>query len=347
MVQMRVVTAPSDTDEVLALLERAPGVVSVIVQRGAAVVPKGDVVLADVSDEVASLIVGDLRTLGVSERGVIDVERLDASVSTRGVAIDAQVAGRPADAILWHTVGERIAAQGMLSLGMLALFALAGMIAGVAVLIDSAPIVVGAMAVSPDLGPITAFAARITQRRVTVARAGLAALLAGFGIAVVASFVVTALLIATGIAPPDFAREGNTLAEAIAAPDWYSVIVALLAGAAGMISVVLLNSGALVGVAISITTIPAAADVGLSMAYREWSSAVGSGIQLALNLIGLLISSTLVLALLRRHMDRRIAADRETVGLGSVLGGPLPVDDALEAAAVPPDPAPRRTERRL
>ena len=87
--------------------------------------------------------------------------------------------GHPADAMLWHAVGERIAAQGFLSVGMLVLFALAGMIAGIGVLLDSAPIVVGAMAVSPDFGPIAAFAAGVTRGRSHIAVGGLKALVTG------------------------------------------------------------------------------------------------------------------------------------------------------------------------
>jgi uncharacterized hydrophobic protein (TIGR00271 family) len=351
VVQLRVIAVPDDTETVLGLLARAEGVVSVVVHRGAAVQPVGDVIVCDVADEAATLIVGDLRTLGVTRRGVVDVEQLEASVSTRGRTIDGQVAGRPADAVLWHAVGERIAAQGFLSWGLLLLFGLAGMIAAIAVLLDSAPIVVGAMAVSPDFGPIAAFAVGVTRRRRDIALGGWAALVGGFTTAIVAAFLITGALIVTGVADPSFSREGNTLAEVIAAPDAFSVIVAFLAGAAGMISVALNKAGALVGVTISITTIPAAADVGLSLAYGEWDSFRGSGLQLALNILGLLLASTLVLAVMRRYSVRRTLEHRRGLGLGPIPSGPPPQDDALSGpihldgsevveAATPSSPAP-------
>jgi hypothetical protein len=88
VVHLRIVSAQHDTAGELALLERAHGVVCVVLHRDAAIAPPGDVVLCDVSDEQASLIVGDLRTMGVSERGIVDVEQLDASVSTRGRSAD-------------------------------------------------------------------------------------------------------------------------------------------------------------------------------------------------------------------------------------------------------------------
>jgi uncharacterized hydrophobic protein (TIGR00271 family) len=184
---------------------------------------------------------------------------------------------------------------------MLVLFALAGMIAGIGVLLDSAPIVVGAIAVSPTSVRSPRSRPGSPRGRSDIAGRGLKALLGGFAVAVLASFLIISSLAMTGVAPQAFHRAGNALAEVIAAPDWYSVIVAILAGAAGMISVLPRRSVALTGVAISITTIPAAAAIGLWTAYGDWSSVVGSAIQLGLNIAGLLLSSTLVLAFSDAH----------------------------------------------
>ena len=67
----------------------------------------------------------------------------------------------------------------------------------------------------------------------------------------------------------------------------------------GMLSVTLGKLAALVGVAISITTIPAAADIGLSLAYGDRDSFRGSALQLALNIISLLVAATITLAIQR------------------------------------------------
>jgi len=98
-----------------------------------------------------------------------------------------------------------------------------------------------------------------------------------------------------------------------------------------MLSVTLGKSGALVGVAISITTIPAAADIGLSAAYGDWSSVRGSGLQLALNIIGLLVSATITLAVMRSMTMRRGRRHRAELGLDEPGAGPPPLDDPLEA----------------
>ena len=187
--------------------------------------------------------------------------------------------GTPADAVLWENVGAKIADQGFVSWGLVALFALAGVIASVGILIDSAPIVVGAMAVSPDFGPIAAFSVGVVRRRRDY-------VVRGFGggddrlhrrdPARVRCRPCSCA--ASASRRTSSAAIGNSMAEAIAAPDGFSVVVALCAGAAGMLSVTLGKSAALVGVAISITTIPAAADIGVSLAYDDRVSFRGSAL---------------------------------------------------------------------
>ena len=62
-------------------------------------------------------------------------------------------AGVLADGAIWENVASRTMDDGRLGWGLVALFVLAGVIAAVAILLDSAPMIVGAMAVSPDFGP--------------------------------------------------------------------------------------------------------------------------------------------------------------------------------------------------
>lgn len=81
--------------------------------------------------------------------------------------------------------------------------------------------------------------------------------------------------------------------------------MAACVGAAGMLSLSRAKSGALIGVLISVTTIPAAASVGLASAYRDWSSMGGSLAQLGINLGSILVSGTAVLRVQRLLYVRR------------------------------------------
>ena len=78
-------------------------------------------------------------------------------------------------------------------------------------------------------------------------------------------------------------------------PDAFSFVVAVLAGAAGTLSLTSAKSGALVGVAISVTTVPAAANAAVAFAYDEYQQAWGSTEQLLLNLLGIVLAGTLTL----------------------------------------------------
>lgn len=305
MIHLRVIAPASLSDAAVALLVDHRSVANVVLVRGAAVDPVGDMITCDVAPEDASYIVGDLRRMGLEQLGAIDIDELDSSLSAGSRSAEKAAEGKPADSVIWENVSARIDNEGLISVGMITLFAFAGVIAAVAILIDSSPIVVGAMALCPDFGPIAAFAVGAVRRNRMRARGGLLALLVGFAAGIASAFVVVLLLKLAGVAPQSFNAEGNTLAETIAAPNIYSVVVAACAGAAGMLSVTLGKAGALVGVAVSITTIPAAAEIGLSLSYADWATVGGAAGQLALNIISLLVSATLMLGFQRRRFDHR------------------------------------------
>ena len=189
MIHLRIISPADQADEVLDLLKRCPSTTSVVAYRGAAVDPPGDVISCDVAEEDASYLVADLRAMRIHERGSVDLERIDATVSTAADEAERRTPGASADAVLWENVGAKIADQGFLSWGLIALFSLAGVIAGVGILIDSAPIVVGAMAVSPDFGPIAAFSVGVVRRRRDYALGGFLAVVAGFTAAIIFAFV--------------------------------------------------------------------------------------------------------------------------------------------------------------
>ena len=296
----------------MALLVESKSVANVVVVRGAAVDPVGDMITCDVAPEDASYIVGDLRRMGLDQLGAIDIDELDSSISSASREAEHSASGKSADSVIWENVSARIDNEGLISGGMIALFAFAGVIAAVAILIDSSPIVVGAMALCPDFGPIAAFAVGAVRRNRRRARGGLFALLVGFAAGIAAAFVAVNVLTLVGVAPESFNTDGNALAQTIAAPNIYSVVVAACAGAAGMLSVTLGKAGALVGVAVSITTIPAAADIGLALSYGDWASVEGAAGQLALNIVSLLVAATLMLGFQRRRFHRRDQLRRPT-----------------------------------
>ncbi|HEU4907621.1 MAG TPA: DUF389 domain-containing protein [Propionibacteriaceae bacterium] len=87
-------------------------------------------------------------------------------------------------------------------------------------------------------------------------------------------------------------------------PDALSWIVGFLAGIAGMLALTSAKSGALVGVLISVTTIPAAANAAVALAYWVPTEAIGWTLQLVINLSAIVVGGMLTLLILKTRTER-------------------------------------------
>jgi uncharacterized hydrophobic protein (TIGR00271 family) len=164
---------------------------------------------------------------------------------------------------------------------------IATLIGAVGILLDSPILIVGAMVVGPEFGPIAALCVAIVQRRADLARRSATALLVGFPIAIAVAFAWSLVFRHLGLAegPSDV----HPFTQFISHPDFFSFFIAYLAGTAGVLSLTSAKSGALIGVLISVTTIPAAANIGVAMAYEDWSEVAGASAQLGVNLVALVL----------------------------------------------------------
>jgi uncharacterized hydrophobic protein (TIGR00271 family) len=102
----------------------------------------------------------------------------------------------------------------------------------------------------------------------------------------------------------------------IYSPDRWSFIVAILAAAAGVLSLTSAKVGGLSGVFISVTTIPAAGNVALGLAFGAWAEVRGSGLQLLLNVLGMALAGWGTLALQGAVWSRVPAPRRSHARLG-------------------------------
>jgi uncharacterized hydrophobic protein (TIGR00271 family) len=305
MVHLRIVTPPDRSDEVLGVLECTPSVINIIRLPGAAHRPDGDVILADVAREDASVILEDLKRLNIHETGSISLEVIDTAISRLAEAAEKHAPGAPADAVVWEEVEQRTSENVELSGVFLLFMVLAALIASVGIFLDSEILIVGAMVVGPEFGPIAGVCvALISRRRQLAVRSGLA-LAVGFPLAITGVYVATHIFKAADLTPDDFNSSQHQVAELISSPDIFSAIVAVCAGAAGMLSLSTAKSGALIGVLISVTTIPAAANIGVAAAYEDQTGWLGALQQLGINLASILVAGTTVLAVQRKLYERR------------------------------------------
>lgn len=309
MLHVRVVSPPDVTGALLDRLAVVPGVQNLIVLDGAARRPDGDAVLFELQESAANPVFRALRDLGLDRDGPIAVEQVDASLT--GAARAEGGIGSPAreTAPVWEMVEAAIGAGAVYSPSFFALLAIAGLIGAVGILTNSQILIVGAMVVGPEYNAIIAVALGISQRDRSAVRDGLLALVSGFFVAIVLTFVFSVAVRASGRAPELFLKGLRPVSDLINSPNLFSVVVAILAGLVGVVSLTESRANALIGVFISVTTIPAAADIGVSLAFGSWSEARGSAVQLVLNVV-LLIAVGAVGLLAQRAVWRRIGARR-------------------------------------
>jgi uncharacterized hydrophobic protein (TIGR00271 family) len=194
--------------------------------------------------------------------------------------------------------------------GYLVLMAVAGVIAGIGVLTDNPILIVGAMAVSPDLLPICAACVGFVARRARLTRRAIVTLLLGILLTWTVSAAVAWGVQAVGILSSSF-QVHDTALHGLNHIDYSTVLVALAAGVAAMLSFETRAASA-VGVAISVTTIPASALFGVSLGLGEVSASWGAAGVLGVNVVLLLLSGTVTLAVQRRLASRGGPATRMT-----------------------------------
>src|SRR5215216_3319751 len=302
---MRLVVPDDLKQPVLDLFCASDAVSSVICLENAAHKPHGHVILADVAREDASVIVSDLKELDLDHRGTIALEYVDTAISDAAEAAEKAAKGSPSDAVVWEQVESRTSEETELSFGFLAFMVIAMLIAGVGVLTDSPILIIGAMVVGPEFGPLAAVCVAIVQKRRDLAERSVTALAVGFPLGIAITYLAAEIGRAVGIGPDELADASQPLTNFISHPDSFSVVVAVLAGIAGMISLTNAKSGALVGVLISVTTIPAAGNIGVAAAYSDWDEVQGAAIQLGVNLLAITAAGITTLFVQRRYYVSR------------------------------------------
>ncbi len=246
-------------------------------------------VTADVRAVTADHALEMVRGLGVPAE---DVSLLRMDEIGHGAAADESVAVVWADLLGQARINARTAVR------YLVFMAVAGVIAAFGVIDEDQILIVGAMAVAPDLLPVTAACTGLVLRRPRLIRQGLLSLTLGLGVACLLAAAVTGFLNVCDLLPAEFAVHEVGLASQkhIEAE---TLFVAFAAGIAGMLAVETRASMG-VGVAISVTTIPAAAFLGVAAGIGEFSDSLSALSVLAVNVAMMLLGGSLALIVQRR-----------------------------------------------
>ena len=291
VLQLRVFVPPARVDEVVEALS-IEGVHNVARLTGVEVAHGDDLITAAVEPTAANDVVDRVRALAIERPGAVALIRED---DTEVISVGVDDLGHwdsTADAIVIEEVVEEARENARLSVTYLAYMVAAGAIAGIGVGQDQSVLVVGAMAISPDLLPLSATCVGLVARARRTALVGVSTLLAGLVTASLASGVLVRLADVFGVLEADL--DSNVLTAFVTEPSPATVVVALAAGVAAMLSIERQAASA-VGVAISVTTIPAAAAIGVALGLADWEQMVSAAFVLGLNLIALTLGGSLTL----------------------------------------------------
>ncbi len=288
----------------MSALEADPGVSSVAVLRGASLRPAGDVVLADLARESAEAVVERLRALELHRFGTIELDPVGAWLSAAGLEAERVVPGSSADTIVWPEVGQRAYDDVDLNWTYLSFMTLATLMSSIAIVTDSAILVIGAMVLGPEFGAVAAVAVGLVTARYGLVGNAVRTLLLGFAAGIAITTVVALVGRALGWITVAQVTGPRPQTGFISSPDRWTFAVALIAGAAGVLSLTSSKVGGLTGVFISVTTVPAAGNIALGLAVGHWPSVTGSTVQLLVNLVGMAISGWVMLLIVQRVWPR-------------------------------------------
>jgi len=292
MLRLRSSVAQHQAEEFGVLLRELEGVRRVVQQADEGDPARSIVFVADVEPAIADRLLEEIAALGIGHEDYVLSKVEVIAPQHRHHHGDGGV-----DGFAWVEVMGQARANSRPLARYLALINVAAVIAALGVITNSSILIVGAMAVSPDLLPICATAVGLVGGRYGLAWRAFTTLVLGLGLVVVTATVLSALLKWTGLLPDGFQVEESSLAT-LAHTDYSTVLIAAAAGVAAMLSFETRASTA-VGVAISVTTIPASAYLGVALGGGGIEHALGAAVVLAINVSLLIVSATLTLAVQR------------------------------------------------
>jgi uncharacterized hydrophobic protein (TIGR00271 family) len=256
------------------------------------------VVVAAVHPRAVDELLRDLRRLGVPDTEVT-LTREEVLGRSSGEGVEA--------GLVWEDVVGMASRNARPIARYLAFMLAAGLIASYGVLEYNGILVVGAMAISPDLLPITAIGVGLVDRRVRLAARAFVTLVVGMAFASLAAAASAFVQDRLDVIPAKFDIDSTVLGS-LTNVNNETIVVALAAGVAGMLALETRASSG-VGVAVSVTTIPAAAYLGVAAGLGETGEAWGALEVLGANVAMLVVavSATLVL---QRGLARRVTTRR-------------------------------------
>lgn len=245
---VRLVSAPDRTGVLLETLASDPGVSSLVVLPGAARRPGGDAVQFDVGPGSANFVFRQLKSFQDGHGEAVAVEYVDATLGEAPTPAAKHFVVQRDLPPAWELVEARIRSDAVYAPSFYILLAIAGLIGAVGILTNSQILIVGAMVVGPEYNAIISVALGIDQRARRPVLRGLLALLVGFAAAMVVTLLFGLVIRWSGHTPRLYEDGVRPVSSLINNPNLFSVVVAVLAGIVGVVSLTEARASALIGV---------------------------------------------------------------------------------------------------
>lgn len=304
MLTLRVSAPAALADRVEAILHDAPSLVTLARERGASIEPVGDVFMAQVERDAVNDLVHALTDLGVPREGCILIQDPGTWVSVR--ALEAERHSPGSDNVVWPEVVEQAYEQSRINGMFLAFMIMATLLAAIAVITNSAILVVGSMVLGPEFMAVIALGLALVRRRPGLLRQGLRTLVVGFAVSIMATVAFVEIARWVGLVSSEDFYSPRPAVAFIYTPNWWSLIVAIIAAAAGVLALTSGRSTGIIGVFISVTTIPASGNIAVAAVFGDWQQVGGSAAQLGINIAGMAIAGWLTLEI-RQVMSTRVS----------------------------------------
>lgn len=299
------VSVPAElADQAEAILHDGPSLVTLTRMRGASLQPPGDVIVAMLERDAVNDVVDRLMDAGVPQEGCILIQDPGTWVSQPG--LEVQQASPDSDNVVWSEVIEQAYLQSRITSMFLTFMIMATLLAAIAVITNSPILVIGAMVLGPEFMAVISLGLALVRRRPTLLRQALVTLVVGFTVSILATMAFVALAQAIGLVSSTDIYSPRPDVAFIYTPNWWSLIVAVIAAAAGVLAITSSRSMAIVGVFISVTTIPASGNVAVAAVFGNWHEVAGSAAQLGINIAGMAVAGWLTLEL-RQWTSERVS----------------------------------------
>lgn len=178
---------------------------------------------------------------------------------------------------------------------------LAGVLAGVGLLSNSVPILIGSMIIAPALPPVALVAFGVVHRRASLAARGAGVAALGLGAAAVAAVVVAVLMRFTDVISPGTDLLAKPMLEERVRPGWWSLAAALAGGVVGVVALTEKKTDTLIGTVAALALVPAGAAAGMAALATDLDRTLGGLLLLGMNFAMIVAMGILVLAVLRRE----------------------------------------------